>query len=224
MIRGLIFDFDGLIVDTETVLFEVWQSVFREHGAELSLAAWSGFIGSSPGTFDPYDLLENASGCPVDRSAIELRRRALEEERLARQGILPGVEASIDEAEGMGLRLAVASSSSRRWVSRHLARIGLAGRFAALRCSDDVERTKPAPDVYLAALDALSLTPREAIAFEDSPQGATAARRAGLYCVAVAAGLTRSLPFADADLVLPSLAGVSIAVLVRSAERATTRE
>jgi HAD superfamily hydrolase (TIGR01509 family) len=218
MIRGLIFDFDGLLVDTETPIFTVWEEVFREYGGTLTLAAWSEFIGRSPCTFDPYALLEETVGRPVAREEIENRRRPAEAALVEREGILPGVSEAIEEARTLGLQLAVASSSSRQWVLRHLKRIGLAPAFAAVRCSDDVMETKPAPDLYLAALDALSLDPEEAIAFEDSPRGAAAARSAGIYCVVIPNGLTRSLPFEDADRILPSLDGVSIAALIRSVE------
>ncbi len=109
-----------------------------------------------------------------------------------------------------GLRLAVASSSSRRWVEGHLDRIGALGAFHAVRCRDDVRQTKPAPDVYLAALEALGVNASQAVAFEDSPNGVQAAKTAGIYTVAVPNGVTRGWPFDHADRVIDSLHGVTV--------------
>lgn len=219
MILALIFDFDGLILDTELPEFQAWQEIYRSHGHDLPLATWAACIGTADLVFDPYADLAMRRGQPIEREAIRARRRARTTELIEVLAPLPGVVDALDEARRLGLKLAVASSSTRAWVVGHLSRLGLADRFDCIRCSDDVERTKPDPALYLAALAALGLRPEQAIVFEDSPNGALAAKRAGLYCVAIPNALTRDLPLDHADRRLTSLADLPLATLLAEIER-----
>ena len=213
-LRGVVFDFDGLILDTESPEFTSWRDIFAEHGATLSLEAWSVCIGTAD-VFDPCAHLESQLGRPVDRDALRAERRRRSDALIAAQAPLPGVVERIEEARAMGVKLAVASSSSRSWVEGHLERLGLAPYFACVRCSDHVAIVKPDPALYRAALDGLGVQPREAVAFEDSPNGLLAAKRAGLFCVAVPNEATRELALDAADLCVPSLAHVSLVELAR---------
>ena len=213
-LRGVVFDFDGLILDTESPEFTSWRDIFAEHGAMLSLEAWAVCIGTAD-VFDPCAHLEAQLGRAVDRDALRAERRRRSDELIAAQVPLPGVMERIEEARAMGVKLAVASSSSRRWVEGHLERLGLAPHFACVRCSDHVEIVKPDPALYRAALVGLGVRSHEAIAFEDSPNGILAAKRAGLFCVAVPNEATRDLALDAADLRVPSLAHVSLADLAR---------
>lgn len=137
---------------------------------------------------------------------------------MARERPLPGVRALLDDAKAQGLRSAIASSSGRSWVEDHLVRFALSEFFDAVVCAEDVERTKPAPDLYLAALRRLGVDAREAIAFEDSPRGVEAAKRAGIFCVAVPNAVTRGADLTHADVVVPSLAARPLSCLIRDAE------
>jgi HAD superfamily hydrolase (TIGR01509 family) len=119
---------------------------------------------------------------------------------------MAGVREYVADAKRQGLRLAVASSSSRAWVLGHLERLGLRAQWDAVRTREDVARTKPAPDLYLAAVKALGVAPHETVAFEDSMNGIAAAKDAGLLCVAVPNGLTAGMDLSRADLRLASLA------------------
>lgn len=209
MIRALIFDFDGLILDTEGPEFQTWQEIYAEHGGTLSFDSWAETIGTIGG-FDPYAELERQLGRALDREAIRQRRRQRFQELIAGQTARPGVTDYLEAASARGLRLAVASSAPRDWVAGHLERLGLRQYFDCLRCADDVTRVKPDPELYLAALAALDVLPTEAIALEDSPNGITAAKRAGLFCVAVPNPLTGQLSLAHADLQVESLAQLSL--------------
>lgn len=214
MIRGLIFDFDGLILETEWPVFQSWKELYQEYNCKLDLDWWGTIIGAAPEDFDPFDDLEKRLGRPVDRTALAPRRLKRELELIEGQPVLPGVVDYLEAARRLGLKLAVASSSSRDWVAGHLERLGLLGYFDVIKTSDDVERAKPAPDLFLAALEALGLGPDEAVVFEDSPNGILAARRAGLCCVCIPNALTRQLDISQANLRLESFAELPLEELL----------
>jgi len=212
MIRALVFDFDGLMVDTEATSLQSWQELYAGHGHELPLDLWVTLIGTWDAAFNPSVYLEGLVGRPM--TAEEHAHRYTRELELSRQlPLMPGVIAHIEAAEERGLALAVASSSSRVWVEGHLANHGLRERFACVITRDDVVRTKPNPEVYLAAAACLRTAPREVLAYEDSAHGVTAAKDAGMACVAVPGPLTVECDFSRADRVLASLADVAPAEL-----------
>jgi HAD superfamily hydrolase (TIGR01509 family) len=211
--RALIFDFDGLILDTETPDLVAWQEIFAEHNLVLNHEFWCQFVGRHGGMLDVVARLEELSGIVQDSDIILARRRARCLEMIHSQGPRPGVERWLREAQAESIPCAVASSSSLVWVEGHLERLGLRQLFAGIRCRDHVERTKPDPDVYLAAIDCLGVAPDEAIAIEDSPHGVSAAKAAGLYCLAVPNEVTRPLDFSHADMVVESLEVVTLADL-----------
>jgi len=205
MIHALIFDFDGLILETEGPIFQSWEEVYQAFGQELSFPDWAQSIGASLAEFDPQLDLQARLGRKLDWPAIEPHRKAREMALIEQQSTLPGVLAYFNTAKRLGIRLGLASSSSCRWVMRHIRRLELEEYFDCIRSSDDVRRVKPDPELYLAVLAALKVEPGEAIAFEDSPNGILAAKRAGLYCVAVPNLLTSQLSLNGADLQLHSL-------------------
>ncbi len=219
MIRGLIFDFDGLILDTEVPDFASWQEIYAAHGCELAFETWSGGIGTTKFAFDPFENLQMLAGRPLDREAIRAQRRKRYIAMNEAQPILPGVEAYLADARRLGLMIGVASSSTRDWVGSHLTRLGLHAHFACVKCSDDVRNTKPDPELYLLALEALGLAPEEAIALEDSPHGVAAAKQAGMFCVAVPNPLTSRLDLSRADLRLNSLADLPLEQLIAEFEQ-----
>jgi HAD superfamily hydrolase (TIGR01509 family) len=216
VIRGLIFDFDGLIVDTESTVYQSWQEVYREYGQDLPFEEWGQIIGTSQNEhFDPVERLETRLGRRFENSEM-LKERRLQREMVlvARQPILPGVEEYLKDAKRLSLKLAIASSSDRDWVAGHLENFGLIHYFDVIHTSDDVEHTKPDPALYQLALESLMLKPGEAIVLEDSPNGVTAAQRAGIFCVAVPNPLTRLLPLDHADMRLDSLADMLLEALI----------
>lgn len=213
-IQALLFDFDGLILDTETPEYEVLQSIYQSYGLDFPLSAWAKVIGASPGIFDPFTHLAQNVTQPVDTE--ELKKLFLQRSLavIEQQPPMPGVLNLLDAAEQRGLRLAVASSSPTDWVHSHLKRLGLFHRFQSILTRDDVTHPKPAPDLYLKTLDAFHLQPHQAIVFEDSPNGITAGRAAGIFTIAVPNGVTRLLDTSHANLTLPSLAALTLEELI----------
>ena len=206
MIRAFLFDFDGLILDTEVPSRAAWQHVYREHGHELPLGRWSEAIGTRGG-FEPIEHLEELVGAPVERERIDARRRAHELSLIEAEELRPGIAEYLAEAERRGLKRAIVSSSSRAWIDLHLARLEQdVGWDAIVAAGHDKTRAKPRPDLYLEALDVLGVAAAEAVAFEDSPHGVSAAHAAGIFCVAVPNAATSGLGLDEANLVLSSLA------------------
>jgi HAD superfamily hydrolase (TIGR01509 family) len=222
--HALVFDFDGLIIDTEGPVYESWADVYRRHGQELSLEFWKTIIGRGSNYFDPLADLERRLGRRLEAEAIRAERRVRMVELVEALPILPGVLKWRSEARSLGARLGVASSSGRGWVTGHLDRLGI-GDWDCIRCLEDVERPKPAPDLYTAVLDCLGVDSSQAIAVEDSTHGVEAAKAAGLYCVAVPSSLTGEHDFRRADLVLGSLSESSFAeVAVQAASERQPQE
>ena len=206
------FDFDGLIVDTEWPEYRAIADIFEEHGLNFAPERWVHVIGSS-WDVDWVSELEVGVGRGLDREDLEVQRR--ERSRRLRDPliVLPGVVALIDAAAAAGVGLAVASSSPRSWVEPHLEDLGLLSRFAFTRCRDDVAEAKPSPELYLAACAGLGVDPASAVAMEDSANGVTAANAAGMRSVAVPNRLTRYLDLGHAHLVVDSLAEIDLARL-----------
>jgi HAD superfamily hydrolase (TIGR01509 family) len=214
MIRALIFDFDGLILETEGPIFQSWLEVYDSFGQALSFTAWAQGIGASLEDFDPQLDLQKRLGKRVDWENIEQKRMAREIALIEEQSILPGVGAYLDTARQLGLKLGIASSSSHKWVLSHLNNLELVGYFDCIRTADDVKAVKPDPELYLTVMDELRVNAKQAVAFEDSPNGVRAAKRAGLFCVAVPNQITSQLSLDEADVQLGSLAEMTLEQLL----------
>lgn len=205
MIQAVIFDFDGLIVDTEVSAYQTWQDIYQEHDCNLPFDTWAQRIGGASHLFDPCEYLETQIGRSVPREELQLRRRRNHLAIVSAQSALPGVEQYLTSAKRLGLKVGAASSSRHEWVDGHLSRLGLLTQFDCIKCADDVKHVKPDPELYLAVLATLGVQGSEAIALEDSPNGVWAAQRAGIFCVAVPNPVTRQLSLEHADLRLETL-------------------
>jgi HAD superfamily hydrolase (TIGR01509 family) len=211
-LQGVVFDFDGLVLDTETPAFTSAGRAFAEHGVELDREWWLSIIGTAD---HPHwtEYLEQRLGRSIeDRDAVLERRRVHHHDLIAAEDVRPGVVELLDQVAAAGIPLAVASSSPRDWVAGHLDRLGLRERFSAIRTRDDVgrARTKPLPDLYLATAEALGAEPGRCVAIEDSPNGVAAACAAGMPVVAVPAGMTAGSDCSAAQMVVASLTALTL--------------
>jgi len=221
-ITSLLFDFDGLILDTETTEIDLWKSIYSGYGFEFPLDLYIKTVGGwGISNFDPADHLVQLVNDSLDGSALRLRYRDEVAQRFVAQPIREGVQTYLSEAQRLGLRLAIASSSKHSWVEPHLTRLGLIHYFEKIICGDDVPpgRTKPNPDIYLKALDELGITASEAIVFEDSPNGVSAARSAGIYVVAIPNPTTSLMKIEGANLTIKSMASLPLQDLLKQAAR-----
>lgn len=217
MIKALIFDFDGIIIDSESPELLAWQEVFAAHGRELDLDVWADLVGRPRNHFDLYSYFQEQIDPDADIGALRKDRRARVIALTEQQPVLPGVHDYLRGARELGLKLGVASSSSAQHVRGHLQRLDLLQFFHTTKCFEDTEAHKPEPAPYLAVLSDLDVAPQEAVAFEDSPNGVSAARAAGIFCVAVPNPVTIRLPLGHADHRLNSLADESLENLLRRA-------
>jgi HAD superfamily hydrolase (TIGR01509 family) len=182
--RAVVFDMDGLLLDTEVLWQRAEAELFRRHGAEYTIADALAVMGTS------FDLtaryFAERLGEPTHRGAAlvdELRVLMLDELRrevAARPGAVELVERLRNRVP-----LALASNSSRPLVEAALRTAGLTDAFDAIVTADDVPHPKPAPDLYLLACERLGVQPGEALALEDTAPGIAAAKAAGLTCIAV---------------------------------------
>ena len=215
--KALIFDFDGLILDTETPEVVVWEKIYSDHGLDFPLDSWSTIIGGDgSSTFDAAAHLAGAVAGAVGADSLRRQHRTLSDALTLTQPLLPGVMGALDQARRLGLRLAVASSSPHAWVDSHLGRLRLRDRFEVVVCSDDVPpgRVKPNPELFLKALEMLKIPADQAIALEDSPNGVRAARAAGVYTIAIPNPVTHGLVFDGENLRLSSLSELRLGELV----------
>jgi putative hydrolase of the HAD superfamily len=212
-IEALVFDFDGLLVDTETASLRVWQYLWRSHGLELDTSTFFAPHGGDV-IAERYAALAAAVGPAYDQDASHASRIAYRDEVHATLEPAAGIAAWLDEARELGVRLAVASSSPRAWVTDHLGRVGFLDRFELLACGDEVDTVKPDPAVYLLALARLGVRADRAMAFEDTAHGVAAAKAAGLRCVAIPHPHADRSGFTAADRVLTSAAEVPLAALI----------
>jgi HAD superfamily hydrolase (TIGR01509 family) len=213
-IRALVFDFDGLMVDTETSSYESWREIYAQHGADLSLDIWVDCIGRPGGYFDACTHLETLTGLTVDRQILRAEQKRRFNEMNLLQPLRPGVHDYLREAQRLGLSVGLASSATRNRVLAHLEQLRVLEYFSTTKCLEDTSRHKPDPEPFLAAAEALGVTPGEAVAFEDSPHGISSAKAAGMVCVAVPNAITRTLNFQEADILLESMALMTLEELM----------
>jgi beta-phosphoglucomutase len=222
MIRAVVFDFDGVIADSEPLHFTAFRDVLDQQGIELAKSDYyDRYLG-----YDDVGVFRTVSGDRLlnwsdDRVAALVRRKAIRLEELERHGsvLFPGAEAAVRRL-AQSLPLAIASGALRAEIVRVLEQAGMSECFVAVVAAEDSPVSKPAPDPYLRAVELLagamsqSLKPSECVAIEDSQWGLESARTAGLHTVAV----THTYPadqLKQADSVIASLDELDAAYLRR---------
>ncbi|HET9887228.1 MAG TPA: HAD-IA family hydrolase [bacterium] len=212
MLRAIIFDFDGTIIDTEGPVFHGWAKTFSDMGCELSLQDYSRCIADDRKREILRAMLEErvrGPGRAVHWERLDRERGQFYRPLVERQPILAGVMELLLASREAGVRAAVCSNSPREWVAGHLERLNIAHLFDTIVCREDAPEAKPHPDLYHETLRRLDVEARHAVAIEDSPNGTKGARAAGIFCVTVPNPCTAQLTFEELDLRIDSLSGVS---------------
>ena len=214
MIKGVIFDFDGLLVDTESIWYEAFKEALLEgHSVELDLEGYSRCVGTGNDVLYPY--LHEIAGKPIDCEQLENDAYEKFQEKMKAPILREGVKEYLDEAKQHNLIIGLASSSSREWVISYLEQLDILDYFHVINTKDDVTRVKPDPELYKKTLRDCSLLPTEAIAFEDSLNGLQAAKQAGIRCVIVPNHVTRNLAFIHHDYQLDSMKQESMSEVIK---------
>jgi HAD superfamily hydrolase (TIGR01509 family) len=201
-VKALIFDFDGLIIDTEFPIYNAIRRIYRRYHQDLPLDDYTFCIGSDIKDDTFLNQLQDLIHQSLDYEALqkEIRQNMLAE--IAKNPVLPGVLPILQQAQALNIPCLIASSSERKWVVGYLEKLGLIPYFMDICTSEDVVHVKPEPDLFLLALQKAKAKPNEAIVFEDSSNGIIAAYRAGIFSVAVPSEITKKLDFSKANLVL----------------------
>lgn len=204
MKRALIFDFDGLILDTEWPEYQAWKKVFESFDLQLPIQDWMHVVGG-PNMVDFKLKLEERLGKKIDWPTVDAQRLDHHKVFMAEEEILPGVRELMIEASALGWAVGVASSSTHDWVFGNLRRLGLDSWVETIRSKNNVKNLKPHPEPYLLACQDLDADPRQSLAFEDSATGVAAARAAGLTVIAVPNRITVHHDLSSAHQIVKSL-------------------
>jgi len=216
-IKGVIFDFDGLILDTETPDLKSWESIYQEYGIPFPIKEYKKSIGSIFIDNAPiHYLTEKLGGENIPQSKIRRKFNKIKSHLIEKESLLPGVLDYLEEATSIGLRIGLASSSDSTWINYHFGRLGLRKYFYCIVTKDDVKKVKPFPDIYLLSLSKLGLNNSEVIVLEDSYNGVSAAKSAQLFTITIPNQTKKSLNFEKADIVLDSLSDISLIELLDS--------
>ncbi len=202
---AVLFDFDGVLVDTEWAIYQAWLAIFQAHDHDLPLDVYTRCIGSDFATWSPKIHLEELSGLVFDWHDLDAKRQGAIMAELAGEKTMPGVIPLLENLTGQGIRRAVVSSSSHHWVDGWLEKLAFAEHFETVVCRGDAPQIKPAPDLYLEAARRLGLEPEDCLVIEDSLNGMYAAKTAGMRVWIVPNRVTSGLDFSAADRVFPSL-------------------
>lgn len=220
--RGIIFDFDGVLVDTEWAIFNSWVELYHREGCKLTVQDYSPCLGAGYTHWDPASHLESLTGKHFNWDQENARRQANIEQRLIHSGLMPGARELLEWCCSMGIRLTVASSSSRSWVAGWLNRLNAMHFFPEIFCRTDGYAVKPAPALFLAAQNFLALPVEDCLVVEDSRNGLLAANAAGIRSVAIPCRLTRKLDLSAADFHMKSLSELHLSLAKASKTQSIT--
>jgi putative hydrolase of the HAD superfamily len=217
-LKGIIFDFDGLIIDTEMPGCNAWAELFNQHGFSFTIEDWKKAIGTGPTAYNPAKHLSELTNGLLNPIVIQQQTLTRTRQLIESQPLLPGVFDFIINAKKQGFPLAVASSSNREWVEGYLDNLGIRKYFNVVCTSDDVQNVKPDPELFLLAAKKLGVAPSEAIIFEDSPSGIKAAKAAGIPCIAIPNDITKSMDLSLATRIVNSFDDLNLQELINSSK------
>lgn len=203
--QGIIFDFDGVLVDTEWAIFQSWADLFAREGHTLTIQDYAPCLGAGYTRWNPADHLERLTGKSFDWEQENAARQARIVSDLSRADLMDGARELLTWCSSHGIRITVASSSSRNWVGGWLEKLGIAHLFPRIFCRTDGYAVKPDPALFLAAQHFLALPAHACLVVEDSENGIAAARHAGIPCVAIPNRLTAHCNLSAADMHMNSL-------------------
>ena len=208
--QALIFDFDGLIVDTESIGVKIFDNAFSKVGLTFDVDGFVKLVGlATGGEYDPWTIYANHTG-KYSPEEVHERYSMRVDEAVRQAKPLEGVLELIDEAKSQGLLLAVGTSSPKSWVYPKLEHFGILDKFDTIVTSDDVTEGKPSPEIFLKVLERLQVEPQNALVLEDSTNGTIAANRAGVRVVVVPNAITSREDHERADFILPSLKNLQL--------------
>lgn len=181
--KAIIFDMDGVLINTEPLHYECWKQTMADEGVDMTYDVYKQCIGSTIGYL--LELLRNAYGDISDDETLRARMFAKKEAIVQRDGFPPiaGVKEAVRRFHEEGFRLEVASSSAGYYIGRVLDALEIRQYFECYTSGEEVEHPKPAPDTFVRAMEKLNLKPEDCLIVEDSTNGGKAAAAAGAKCV-----------------------------------------
>lgn len=195
---GIIFDFDGVLADTEWAIYQSWVELYAREGQNLEIETYAPCLGAGYSRWDPAAHLERLTGRSYDWETETPMRQARIESALKTMGLMPGALELMKWCRSQQIGMAVASSSSRRWVEGWLRRFGVLPFFNGVFTRTDGYEVKPSPALFLAAWQSLNLDKEDCLIVEDSENGVLAAWRAQIPCVAIPNRMTEHGDFSCA--------------------------
>jgi len=214
MLKAVLMDFDGLILDTENLAYEIYKNWFTQnHDIELTINDFLVCVGSHPR--DLIDFVEKENNIKIDQKPFYRETETLKTEK---SKILPpreGVEEFIKSVKGRGLKLILTTSANRNKPLTHLRRLGLLKYFDDLVTADDVDYIKPEPDLFNKAIDILKVKKNEALIVEDSLNGLIAGNKAGVPVLVCPNAITNNFSFEKAYTTVDSLSEISIDSIIK---------
>ncbi len=214
MIKAIIFDFDGTIIDTETAWYITFRDAYKSHDIDLTLQQYSQCLGTSLHSFNPYTHLKTHYNLPIDLEEFKQSVQKKHTNMMIKESVRPGILKLLETAKSKKLKIGLASSSERAWIDKFVKLHGIEDYFECYCTADTVSKVKPDPELYLQALKKLGVEPSEAIAIEDSPNGARAAVAAGIPTVVIKNDITKLLPFSEGHHTIDSLANYELDALI----------
>jgi len=214
-IKGIVFDFDGLIIDTETPELKAWQELFESYDIEFPFQEYIQNIGMTYDDSSAIEILEERLGQKLDHNAVfqDFKRRKVA--LIDEEPLCDGIMDYLETARKLGIKIGLASSAKLEWVGYHIKRKAIEPFFDVVYTVEDADAPKPDPALYTLTVNTFGLEPKEVIALEDSYNGIKAAKAAGLVAVAVPNPVTKVFDFSQADLILDSLADISLPDLMQ---------